>query len=66
VTNDLAARKPQPGMLLTAVSYFQVAPTEICYVGDMASDQAAAQAAGTQFVDVRDWLSGQALPKREA
>jgi hypothetical protein len=53
-------------MLLTAVSYFQVAPTKICYVGNMASDQAAAQAAGAQFVDARDWLSGQALLKREA
>ena len=60
---DAYYRKPQPGMLIAArgvgLEYLSDAMT---YIGDMESDAAAAQAAGAQFVDARDWLAGAALP----
>lgn len=42
-------RKPNPGMLLQAMREAQVDPNETLFVGDMESDQQAAQAAGMGF-----------------
>jgi phosphoglycolate phosphatase-like HAD superfamily hydrolase len=62
---DAYYRKPQPGML-HAVRGVGLAYTSdaMIYIGDMASDQAAADAAHAQFVDAQAWLRGQALPTR--
>jgi len=56
-------RKPEPGMLIAARGVgLEYRSDTMVYVGDMESDEAAARAAGAQFVDAPAWLSGQALP----
>lgn len=55
-------RKPQPGMLVVAAGYFQVARADLCYIGDMESDEIAARHAGATFVDAAAWLGGAPLP----
>jgi phosphoglycolate phosphatase-like HAD superfamily hydrolase len=60
---DASYRKPKPGMLHAARGVgLNYNSTAMIYIGDMESDQAAASAAHAQFVDARDWLSGQAVP----
>jgi phosphoglycolate phosphatase-like HAD superfamily hydrolase len=58
---DAYYRKPQPGMLIAArgvgLAYSNDA---MIYIGDMESDQAAAQAARAEYLDAQAWLSGQA------
>jgi hypothetical protein len=51
-------------MLLTAASYFQVAPTEICYVGNMASDQAAAAGGDVQATKRSTWPRSSGMLER--
>jgi len=46
-------RKPKPGMLLAIARHYQVAPAGLWFVGDSASDLAAAVAAGCQPVLVK-------------
>ncbi len=46
----LSWRKPEPGMLLQAMSDADVSPDETLMVGDRPEDEAAAQAAGVDFV----------------
>jgi D-glycero-D-manno-heptose 1,7-bisphosphate phosphatase len=41
-------RKPQPGLLLRALRYFEVAASDACFVGDSLRDLQAAQAAECQ------------------
>jgi phosphoglycolate phosphatase-like HAD superfamily hydrolase len=54
-------RKPKPGMLHAARGEgLAHSRDSMVYIGDMESDQAAAEAAGAQYVDVQAWLSGQA------
>jgi HAD superfamily hydrolase (TIGR01509 family) len=51
VTVDLvAAPKPDPALILLAISRLGVAPAEVAYVGDAPSDMRAARAAGVQAV----------------
>jgi FMN phosphatase YigB (HAD superfamily) len=52
-------RKPAPKMLQTALGVFGARPvTDMLYVGDMESDEAAARAAGCRYQDVERWLGG--------
>jgi len=46
-------RKPKPGMLLGLAKHYQIAPGGLWFVGDSASDLAAAVAAGCQPVLVK-------------
>jgi len=48
-----ACRKPKPGMLLAIARHYQVAPGGLWFVGDSASDLAAAASAGCQPVLVK-------------
>lgn len=48
-----ACRKPAPGMLLSAMARFHVAPEATCFVGDSESDMEAAWRAGCTGVLVR-------------
>lgn len=41
-----ACRKPQPGMLLSLASKFEVEPTELIFIGDKITDIKAAEAVG--------------------
>jgi FMN phosphatase YigB (HAD superfamily) len=50
-----AWRKPAPGMLLEAARHFDVALTELTYVGDMQTDHQAAIAAGCRYLDAAVW-----------
>jgi len=47
-------RKPSPGMLLDARSFFDGALID-CYVGDMPTDHQAAVAAGCRYLDAAVW-----------
>jgi len=47
---DVPNPKPAPDCLDKIVRRFQVAPSEVMYIGDSVLDQQAARAAGTQFV----------------
>lgn len=47
---DVPHPKPAPDCLERIFKTFQVAPSEIMYIGDSLLDQQAARAAGTQFV----------------
>lgn len=47
---DVPNPKPAPDCLAKVACAFQVAPSEVVYIGDSVLDQQAAQAAGTQFV----------------
>ena len=57
----LPFRKPQPGMLAYAASYFKARTADIVYVGDMESDEIAARQCGARFVDAAEWREGAAL-----
>jgi len=46
-------RKPKPGMLLALAQHYQISPSGLWFVGDSASDLAAAVAAGCQPVLVK-------------
>lgn len=57
-------RKPAPGMLQAARGVgLDYRNDAMIYVGDMASDAQAAQAAGAQFVQAQAWLQGQAMER---
>src|SRR5918911_1743792 len=43
-------RKPEPGMLLALMAYYQASPTETVFVGNDEVDREAAARAGTDFV----------------
>ena len=47
---DVPNPKPAPDCLESIFKTFQVAPSEMMYIGDSLLDQQAARAAGTQFV----------------
>src|SRR5262245_63828450 len=51
---DVARPKPHPDVVLECLARLGVAPAAGVYVGDAASDMAAAEAAGTHFVGVGD------------
>lgn len=63
----LLRRKPEPGMLLEAISAHRIeAPSKVlvfgiekkvCFVGDRSSDEQAALAAGVAYCDIHDWLA---------
>ena len=50
-------RKPRPGMLLSLMRRFRVAPDETLYVGDMDKDEGAARAAGTRFMWAHEFFN---------
>ena len=50
--DTLPVKKPDPGPLLHAASFFQVAPEESLLIGDSISDVKAARAAGFQIICV--------------
>jgi len=54
-------RKPKPGMLLALAKHYQVSPSGLWFVGDSASDLAAAVAAGCQPVLVRSGKGARTL-----
>lgn len=49
-TGPCECRKPAPGMLLAAMRDFEANPSRCVMCGDKPSDEAAAQAAGVEFV----------------
>ena len=55
-TGPCICRKPNPGMLMAALSDFDAKPEECVMYGDKPSDEAAAKAAGIPF----EW-AGEAL-----
>lgn len=56
-----ACRKPGPGMLREALAVFGVAAGEAVFIGDRATDQRAAEAAGFAFEPVTTFFTS---PKR--
>ena len=58
-TNDKesAFRKPNPGMILLAAKEHDLELADCLFVGDMDTDQQAAQAAGVPFMWVKDFLA---------
>lgn len=51
ISDSLAWRKPQPGMIQSAMEIFQVTKkTVVVYAGDMTTDEQAAKNAGVHFV----------------
>ena len=52
-TGLCSCRKPSPGMLLAAMRDFDAKPDDCVMYGDRPSDEAAAKAAGVQFVGVK-------------
>jgi len=52
-------RKPATGMLDDALVFFGVRESELAYVGDMASDEQAARAAGARYCDAARWRAGE-------
>ncbi len=54
---DCACRKPAPGMLRRATEQLGVAAAATTFVGDRATDEAAARAAGVRFVWVSDFFT---------
>ncbi len=53
---DVARPKPFPDMIEKCIAHFGIAPDEAVYVGDTASDHAAATAAGAHFIAVGQHL----------
>lgn len=53
---DSPDRKPGPGMLQKAMYAFEVTPEHTLFVGDMDTDQQAAQNAGCHFAWARDFF----------
>jgi HAD superfamily hydrolase (TIGR01662 family) len=49
VRSDPEWRKPQPGMLLSALQYFQIEADDALYIGDYETDAEAAKSAGLPF-----------------
>jgi HAD superfamily hydrolase (TIGR01662 family) len=47
---DCECRKPEPGMLLSIMSYYGVGPDDTLFVGDAEVDREAAARAGTSFM----------------
>ncbi len=56
-------RKLRPGLLLQALAFFQVPPSQAVYVGDRATDEQAALAAGFQFVFADRFFAVRSLPQ---
>lgn len=50
-------RKPNPGMLLKAMSDAGVMPVDTLFVGDREEDAGAALAAGIKFVEAKDFFA---------
>lgn len=48
-------RKPDRGMLFDSMSFFNVYPEELLYIGDMETDRQAAIAAGGRYLDAAVW-----------
>lgn len=61
VAFDRQWRKPLPGMLISALWNFEIAPQDVIYIGDMETDREAAVAAGVRFVDAAAWRAGEEL-----
>jgi histidinol-phosphate phosphatase family protein len=51
---DCECRKPEPGMLLSIMKYYGVAPRDTLFVGDAEVDREAATRAGTSFMWAAD------------
>ena len=49
-------RKPDGGMIEYLMDAFGVLPTETVYIGDMDTDQQAAEAAGVKFIWAKDFF----------
>lgn len=49
-TGECSCRKPAPGMLLAAIRDFDTRPENCVMYGDKPSDEAAAEAAGVEFI----------------
>ena len=47
---DSDCRKPRPGLLLQALEHFGVPASEAAFIGDRATDEQAALAAGIRFI----------------
>ena len=54
--HDVARPKPAPDMIDKCVAHFGIAAHEAVYVGDTRSDREAANAAGTHFVAVGEYV----------
>lgn len=54
-------RKPKPQMLLMLMRRWQVRPSETLFVGDMESDQLAAENAGCDFMWAREFFGWQEI-----
>lgn len=55
--DTVATRKPDPEPLLEAVRRLDAGPDRTLFVGDGERDEATAEAAGTRFAYVSDWLN---------
>lgn len=51
-------RKPAPGMLNEAIDAHNWLPMESVFIGDMTTDEAAAQAAGIAYIDEAEFFKG--------
>lgn len=60
--SDTTHRKPAPGMLEAVMA--DNPGTPLIYIGDLDTDQQAAQAAGTKFMWARDYLKIKIVPAR--
>lgn len=58
MAHSIGFRKPSPGMLRIAIEKRARKPKDILMIGDRPEDKAAAEAAGTRFLDAEDWRSG--------
>jgi histidinol-phosphate phosphatase family protein len=58
-TNDPthSDRKPNPGMLFKAERKHDIDLSASLFVGDMETDQQAAEAAGVKYIDVKDFIA---------
>ena len=56
-TREHDCRKPNPGMLLQAMSEAGIAPEDTIFVGDRESDQGAAENAGVRFYWAEEFFS---------
>lgn len=55
---DCDCRKPKPGMIYKIMDCCQISPEGTLFVGDMETDQRAAEAAGVDFQYARDFFDG--------
>jgi hypothetical protein len=58
VSAHVGWRKPAGGMLGQVAYWESTTPDQICYIGDMDSDRAAAESVGARYVHAADWLTG--------